>query len=218
MRHFTVTEKVVVCISEPDAPVTVTAEVTAAREAVVANVAPPHPFNRHRPATLTTSSNSICRPRRFFQLMKHSATASTDPGNSGLGAWCNAALVVDVITVSAVEAAAPDGATVCGEKMHDTPAGNPAQFSDTGALNPLIGVTETMTVAVCPEFIVSEVGEAETEKSAAGTLVVYAALATVLVVKALAVAIAASVSVDDTVIGPVYTAEPVVGVLPSVVK
>ena len=83
MRHFTVTEKVVVCVSEPDVPVTVTVEVTAARDAVVANVAPPHPFNRHRPAMLTTSSNSICRPCRFFQPMKHSATASADPGNNG---------------------------------------------------------------------------------------------------------------------------------------
>jgi hypothetical protein len=217
MRHFTVTEKVVVCISEPDAPVTVTAEVTAAREAVVANVAPPHPFNRHRPATLTTSSNSICRPRRFFQPMKHSATASTDPGNIGLESWCMAAAVVVVVTVSAVEAGAPAGATVGEEKMHDTPAGNPAQLSETGALNPFSGVTETMTVAVCPALIVSDVGEAKTAKSATGALIVYSALATVLAVEPLVVAIASKVSVDETVIGPLYTAEPVVGALPLVV-
>lgn len=217
MRHFTVTAKVVVCISEPDMPVTVTVEVTTAREALVANVAPPHPFNRHRPATLTTRSNSICRPRRFFQPKKHSATASTDPGNSGLESWCKAAAVVDVVTLSAVEAGAPDGATVGGEKIHDTPAGNPAQLSETGALNPFSGITETMTAAVCPAFIVSDVGEAETEKSGTGTLIVYAALATVLAVKPLVVAIASKVSVDETVIGPLYTAEPVVGALPLVV-
>ena len=217
MRHFTVTEKVVVCVSEPDVPVTVTVEVTAARDAVVANVAPPHPFKRHRPATLTTSSNSICRPRRLFQPKKQSATASTDPGNRGLESWCKAATVAEVVTVSAVEAGAPAGATVGGEKMHDTPAGNPAQLSETGALNPFSGVTETMTIAVCPALIVSDVGEAETEKSDTGTLIVYAALATVLVVKPLTVAIASSFSVDDTVIGPLNTAEPVVGVVPLVV-
>jgi hypothetical protein len=116
-----------------------------------------------------------------------------------------------------VEAGAPDGATVGEEKMHDTPAGNPAQLSETGALNPFSGVTETTTVAVCPAFIVSDVGEAETAKSGAGALIVYAALATVLVVEPLVVAIASKVSVDETPIGPLYTAEPVVGVLPLVV-
>jgi hypothetical protein len=54
-------------------------------------------------------------------------------------------------------------------------------------------------------------------KLGAGRIMVNVALATALVRYPLAVAIASIVSVDDTVIGPVYTVEPVVGVVPLVV-
>jgi hypothetical protein len=52
---------------------------------------------------------------------------------------------------------------------------------------------------------------------AAGTWIVYVALATALGVYPDATAIALSVCVVVTVIGPVYAAEDVVGALPSVV-
>jgi hypothetical protein len=49
------------------------------------------------------------------------------------------------------------------------------------------------------------------------TLIVYAAVATALFENPLAVAIVSIVSEDETVIGPLYTAEPVVGVVAFVV-
>ena len=50
-----------------------------------------------------------------------------------------------------------------------------------------------------------------------GKSIVYVAVATALVEPPPAVAIASIVSVDETVIGPLYTVEPVVGVDPLVV-
>ena len=52
---------------------------------------------------------------------------------------------------------------------------------------------------------------------AAGRVIVYAPVATALLPLPVAVARALIVSVADTVIGPLYTMEFVVGVLPSVV-
>jgi len=180
-------------------------------------VAPPQPFKRHRPATLTARSSSNCRFCRFLHPMKHSAAASTEPGNSGAEFRCRAAVVADVLTVSTVDTGAPDGVTVAGEKLHEAPAGRPVQLKPTAELNPFDGVTVTVAVLLRPAVKVVAVGEVTTEKSGAGRLMVYVAVPVALVVYPLAAAIASRVSVDGTLIGLLYTAEPTVGVVPLVV-
>lgn len=91
------------------------------------------------------------------------------------------AIDAEVFTVSVVEAAAPEGATVAGEKLHDAPAGNPElQISNTDELKLFTGVIDIVVVALCPAITVNDAGEAATVKS--GRLTVYVALATALVV------------------------------------
>lgn len=170
--HFTVSKKLVVCCSEPLVAVTVMVAVTGGRVVLLAKVAPPHPFSRHKPVTLTTRSSSSCRPRRLFHPMKHSATASTEPGNSGVEFRCRAADVVVVVTVSVVDAGAPDGVTVAGAKLHDAPAGRPVQLNPTAELNPFDGVTVMAAVPLRPPVTDIAVGEVTTEKSGAGRLMV----------------------------------------------
>ena len=90
---------------------------------------------------------------------------------------------MEVVIVSVVEAAAPDGVTVAGEKLHNAPEGSPEQANETVELNPLRGATEIAVVPLCPEFRLNDTGEADTEKSgkAGGELMVKVALATGLV-------------------------------------
>ena len=64
-----------------------------------------------------------------------------------------------------VEAAAPDGVTVAGEKVQDAPAGNPEQVNETAELNPLAGVANNVVLPLLPAVIVREAGEVATEKS-----------------------------------------------------
>jgi hypothetical protein len=87
-----------------------------------------------------------------------------------------------VVKVSVVEVGASDGVTVGGEKLHEAPEGNPEQLNETAELNPFSGVTEIVVVPLWPPAIVNDVGEAATEKSAAGRVIVYTALATALLV------------------------------------
>jgi hypothetical protein len=149
--------------------------------------------------------------------MKHSAAASTEPGNSGVEFRWRAALVVKVLTVSVVDAGAPDGVKVAGEKLHEAPAGRPVQLNPTAELNPFDGVTVTVVVLLRPVVKDVAVGDVITEKSAAGRLMVYVAVPAALLENPLAAAIASRVSVDGTLMGLLYTAEPVVGVVPLVV-
>jgi hypothetical protein len=99
--------------------------------------------------------------------MQHNATASAEPGKSGLEfLFVASVVVVPVIdTVSVVEAGAPAAATVGWEKMHDAPAGNPVQVNETAELNPFTGTIDIAAVPGCAELIVSDDGEDETEKS-----------------------------------------------------
>jgi hypothetical protein len=48
--------------------------------------------------------------------------------------------------VSWVVAAAPEGVTVAGAKVHVAPAGSPEHAKLTGESNPFCGVTESVTV------------------------------------------------------------------------
>ena len=180
MRQFTVSEKVVVCCSDPAVAVTVTVEVTGGGVEDDPPVeCPPQPESRLRPATPTASSTNVCNRRRLPKPKQHSATARVEYGSSGLVSRWRVAVVAEVVTVSVVEVAAPDGVTVAGEKLHDAPLGNPEQLNETGELKPFWGVTETAVVPLCPPVTVSDVGEATMEKSG-GRLMVYVALATTL--------------------------------------
>jgi hypothetical protein len=86
---------------------------------------------------------------------------------------CNAAVVAAIDTVSVVEAAAPAGVTVAGEKLHVAVEGNPeVQLKETAELNPFIGATEMLVVPLNPGATETEVGDADTEKSGTGRLMV----------------------------------------------
>jgi hypothetical protein len=77
-----------------------------------------------------------------------------------------------VVTVSVVDVV-PGGVTVDGEKLQDAPAGNPdEQLSETAELNPLSSAIVTVVVPLCPAVTVTDVGEAATEKSGGGRLIV----------------------------------------------
>ena len=182
---------------------------------------PPHPLSRLSPAPHAASSNSICKLRRFFHPKQHKTAASAAPGNSGRELWSSAAVVADVLTVSVVVAAPPEGVTVCGLKLHVAPEGSPEQLNETVELKPLSGVIVIVVVALSPAATVSDEGEAAMEKSGK-RLMMYVALAMALVEWPAAVAIAWIVSVnrppgDPMVKGPLYTVELVVGAEPSVV-
>lgn len=71
-----------------------------------------------------------------------------------------------------VEAAAPAGVTVAGEKPHDAPEGNPEQLNETAELNPFTGVTVNLVAPFCPAVTVNAVGLAAKVKSGAGRLMV----------------------------------------------
>ena len=83
---------------------------------------------------------------------------------------------------------------------------------------PVLQETEIVVVPLCPPVTLIEAGEAATEKSGTGGLITYVALLTPLDEYPLANATASKGSEAEMVIGPLYTVEPAVGVVPSVVK
>ena len=83
--------------------------------------------------------------------------------------------------VRAVEADAPEGETVAGEKLHDAPTGRPEQAKEMAELNPFAGVMEMEAFPLWPAVTVIDAGEVATEKSGGGKLMVYAAVVTALV-------------------------------------
>lgn len=114
------------------------------------------------PVADTANSRSICK-RGLFQPMQQSTTASAEYGNSGLELWRRAADDAEVVTVSVVEAAPPDGVTEPGKKLHDAPDGNPEQAKFTTELKPYSGVTVIEVVPLCPPVTEMEEGEAAME-------------------------------------------------------
>lgn len=164
--QFTVSENVAVfCIVLAfvfEVPVTVTVVVTGGGVfVVVVGDPPPHPVNMPSPITLTASRRSSCTLRRFFQPRKQNATASVAPGRNGLELRRTAAVVADVLIVSVVvEAPLPEGVTVAGEKLHDAPVGSPEQVNETAEVKPFCGVTEIVTLPLCPPVTASDDGEA----------------------------------------------------------
>jgi len=144
MRQLTVSENVVVCDSDPDVAVTVTVDVVD----LELDDPPPQPMSRLSPTPHTASRRSICKLRRFFHRKQHKTAASAAPGNSGLELWRRAAVVADVLTVSVVVAAALEGVTVCGLKLHDAPEGSPEQLNETVELKPFIVVSVIVVVAL----------------------------------------------------------------------
>lgn len=121
---------------------------------------------------LTASRSSICK-RRFFKPKQHKTPASTAQGDNGRPSRPSDAADGDAVSFSVVEAAAPEGVTVGGVKLHDTLEGKPAaQLNDTVELNPFNGVTEMVVVTLFPEVTANVDGEAATEKSGCGRFMV----------------------------------------------
>jgi hypothetical protein len=123
----------------------------------------PQPLHTLSPSA-TSVNISICKPPRFFLPKKQSATASTEPGNHGVGLPCKARAGFDVVIVRAVKATPPTGATVAGEKLHKAPEGNPVQLNVHGAENEFCVVTKTVTTPLCPAVTESVSGETATER------------------------------------------------------
>ena len=63
-----------------------------------------------------------------------------------------------VETVRVVDAAAPNGVTFGGLKLHDAPAGKPEQANETADEKPFSGDTDTVAVPFCPCSMVKEDG------------------------------------------------------------
>jgi hypothetical protein len=80
-------------------------------------------------------------------------------------------MFAELVTDSAVEAAAPDGVTVGGVKVHVAPACIPEQLKVTVELNPFSGVTVIVVPPLCLLVTVCDAGEPATEKSGGKTIV-----------------------------------------------
>jgi hypothetical protein len=106
-----------------------------------------------------TRTISTCKPRLFFQLRQQKAIARAEPGNHGLELRCKAEAVAEVLTVRVVEAVAPEGVTVGGAKLHDTPEGKPVQLNETAEENEFCGVTRTDAAPLWPVVTFRVVGE-----------------------------------------------------------
>ena len=136
---------------------------------------PPQADSRLKPAKPTVSTRRSCALRRLLQPSRHRANANAVPEPSGRtsGRASRFAAAVPVATVSVVfAAAAPDGVTVAGEKLHVAPAGKPPHANVTGELKPFCGVTDTATVPLCPVATVTAAGETPTVKDGVGRLIV----------------------------------------------
>lgn len=134
-----------------------------------------------RPAPETIKMSIVAKRRRFLRPRQQNANASAVPGISGLQMTRRLADVAEVLTVNWVEVV-PGGVTVAGEKVHEAPAGSPEQAKETGELKLFAGEIEMEVVPLCPAVTESAAGEADTEKSGGGKLIVYIALATTLFV------------------------------------
>ena len=102
--------------------------------------------------------------KRFFRGTKRKANAKAAAGNAEMELLL-IAVTAEVFSVRVVDAGAWEGATVDGEKLHESPTGKPAQLNVTEELKPFTGVTVIWTEPVCPAFRVSEPGESARVKS-----------------------------------------------------
>jgi hypothetical protein len=217
----TVREIVAVCCNAPDEAVTVTVEVTGGGDVPLPlpPVPPPQPKIKPNPMIARTTSIINGVPRRFRQPNRHRMAAIAVAGKSGPEAGREVADCLAVEMVTWAMTALPTGVTVVGLKEQLAPDGRPKQAKLTSELNPFCGVTVRFTVPLLPEMTVSDAGDVASV-NVGGGLMVYMADATALSAYPLATATATAsiVSVVETVIGPVYTVELALGVVPSVVK
>jgi hypothetical protein len=207
------------CCNAPEVAVTVTADTVGVDPPVPALLfppLPPHAVNRFkpRPNPKNTAGASNLRLLRKPYRPINSATAIS--GARLVDPLDNAADCAAEDIVRVVVAAPLVGVTVIGLNLHAAPAGRPEQVKLTADLNPFCGVTVNVTVPWPLEMIVSAFADSASAK-VGGRLMVYIAVATELAAYPGAIAIASMVSVADTVTGPLYTVELVVGKVPSVV-
>ena len=163
--YCTVSVKVVVFMSVPPETVTVTVDVPVGVEIEEGELLLPQPLTMLRPKTPNMTRSSVCKGRRFLKLRKHSAAARVAPGKSGLELRRRSAVALVVETVSVVvRAVVPDAMMGDGEKLQVAPAGKPEQANETAPAYPYDGVTEMVTVPLCPSGMVSDPGVTPTEK------------------------------------------------------
>jgi hypothetical protein len=73
--------------------------------------------------------------------------------------------VVEVVDTESAAEVVPGSVIVCGEKLHDEPAGSPEQLNETAELNPFTGVTNIVVAPLSPADTVADAGDAATLKS-----------------------------------------------------
>lgn len=91
-------------------------------------------------------------------LKKQNEITRAKMGKLGTREKIFAVVEVVVFTVSVVEAEAPDGVTVAGEKLHDPPEGNPEHAKVTSELNPPVGAIVTSIEPLLPAATVIDAG------------------------------------------------------------
>lgn len=150
--------------TEPLAAITETVEVVG--RGVIESA--PHPMHRPNPSAAAIAIISRFKPRRFFRPKQQNTTASAELGKDGLELRGRAALAVDAVMVSVVEATAPDGVRVSGAKLHEVPAGSPEQLKETTEAKPFCGTIWTVAAPLCLAVTVRVAGKIVTAKVGAG--------------------------------------------------
>jgi hypothetical protein len=130
---------VAACCIVPDVPVTLTVNVSGTEYGSTS--AQPDSMTAPNATTRIEISRQLLR---LLHSRKQLASASVEPGIHGwpLRSSCACALA---LSVSCAVIAPPDGVTVGGLKEQVAPRGRPEQAKLTGALNPMSGVTVTVT-------------------------------------------------------------------------
>lgn len=128
---------------------------------------PPHPISwpqTKTPAATKRKNRIRCRRKRRQQ----SIAAIEVTGISGKEFCFIKLALLDVLTVSVVVAATPDGVTIAGEKAQVAPAGKPEQVNEAEESKPFCGVIVTVVVPLCLASTVIDAGETVIEKSGGG--------------------------------------------------
>ena len=129
------------CVSDPEAAVTVTEDVNGWK-------LPPQPFAE-------TSANARARsmktprrlPRRRNPGTSRQSASAIPPTEMCLSIADEKLALLAALIVTTPVTGAPFGVTEVGEKVQVTPSGNPVHPKATAELNPLSGEIVTFTVA-----------------------------------------------------------------------
>jgi hypothetical protein len=208
------------CVRSPEVAVTETEEVVVPPPPLGIGLLLLQPVIQFIVKMHTIVNVSPCRNLRLRRrpAMHRTVAASDAPGQKGFRSGVIRAEVAAVAMDSVVMAAADAGVTLAGEKVQLAPPGRPEHAKETAEPNPFSGAIVTVVVPLLPAVTLSKAKDRERLKSPGGRLMVYVAVARVLLVYPLANAMALMVSVLFTEISAVYKVQEVVGMEPLVAQ